>query len=452
MKKTVNLLESNILSSLVSLALPIMATSFIQMAYNMTDMIWLGRIGSSAVTSVGTAGMYLWFSNGLAALAKIGGQVKVGHCIGAKEYDRAAGYTAAAFQIAVLLSIVYGLGCVLFSGPLIGFFRLTSPEVISDARIYLIITCGLLIFSFLNQVFAGVLTAMGRSLHLLLATSVGLVINIILDPVLIFGLGPFPRLEVVGAAIATVFAQAIVTFIFILLAVKNTQLFQKQYIFKISPRPILKEIVVIGLPACVQSTIFTSISMVLARIIASFGESAIAVQKIGSQIESVSWMISDGFSSAVNSFVAQNYGAKKYHRIRKGYSTSMVLAVVWGLICTLLLVFAPAPLFGFFLPDPDLLPMGTTYLQILGVSQLFMCIEIMTAGAFSGLGKTLPPSIVGTTLTAARIPLAFWLITTPLALDGVWWSITISSILKGLVLVSWFLLYLKNQKKLWIDH
>ena len=104
---------------------------------------------------------------------------------------------------------------------------------------------------------------------------------------------------------------------------------------------------------------------------------------------------------------------------------------------TVLIVF-PAPIFRIFIPEADVLPMGVAYLQILGVSQLFMCMEITTAGAFSGLGRTLPPSVVSITLTTARIPLALLLISTPLGLNGIWWSITISSIFKGLVLTAAF--------------
>ena len=323
MKKTVNLLESNILTALTKLAVPIMATSFIQMAYNMIDMIWIGRVGSGAVTAIGTAGMYLWLSNGLAALAKTGGQVKVGYSLGAGNQDQAADYTAAAIQLGTVLSIAYALICSIFSEPLIGFFKLTSPEVISEARTYLIITCGFIIFPFLNQVFAGIMTAMGNSINLLIATSIGLVINIILDPLLIFGIGPLPVMGVTGAAIATVIAQAVVTLIFIYFAIKQPEIFQFYRIFRSFSSDNIMALVKIGVPTAVQSMIFTGISMIIARVIAGFGEAAIAVQKIGSQIESISWMISDGFSAAVNSFIAQNHGAGNYKRITRGYSTSI---------------------------------------------------------------------------------------------------------------------------------
>lgn len=446
MKRNVNLLEGPIFPSLTKLALPIMATSLIQMAYNMIDMIWIGRISSNAVAAVGAAGMYMWLSNGLATLAKMGGQVKVGYSIGANGQDEAISYAKNALQLVLVFGIFFGIFCVIFADSLIGFFRLNNPQVISDARIYLQITCGLVVFSFVNQVFTGIMTAMGNSQSSFLATAAGLIINMILDPVLIFGLGPFPRMGVMGAAIATVFAQFVVTIMFLFYAMRDEFIFRKMKFFQKPNISHISELVKIGLPTALQSLLFTGISMIIARLVASFGDAAIAVQKVGSQIESISWMTADGFAAAVNSFVAQNFGAGNNTRIKKGYASAMGVVFIWGIFCTLVLILYPAPIFRIFIPEEALLPLGIDYLKILGVSQLLMCIEITTAGAFAGLGKTVPPSVVGIILTSARIPMAFLLTGTALGLNGIWWSITISSILKGIVLFIWFMIHLRRSK------
>ena len=444
MKQQIDLLEGPILPSLTKLAFPIMATSLVQMAYNMIDMIWIGRISSDAVAAVGAAGMYMWLSNGLATLAKMGGQVKVGHALGAKQNEEAVSFAQSSIQLGIFFGILFGLVTILFASPLIGFFKLNSPQVISDAKTYLQITCGAVLFSFLNQIFTGIMTAMGNSRTSFLATTIGLVANIILDPVFIFGIGIFPSMGVMGAAIATVIAQAVVMLVFLIVLAKDELIFKKLKIFKKPDYDSLKQIIQIGFPTGIQSMIFTGISMIIARMIASFGDTAVAVQKVGSQIESISWMTAEGFAAAVNSFVAQNFGAKNDTRVHKGYRVSMGIVLIWGAICTMLLIILPGPIFEIFIPDCSILPMGISYLQILGFSQLFMCIEITTAGAFAGLGKTLPPSVVGIALTSARIPLALLLTNTALGLDGIWWSITISSIFKGIVLFIWFRHYLKK--------
>ena len=438
MKTHINLLEGKILPALSALALPIMATSLIQMAYNLIDMIWIGKIGASAVASVGAAGMFMWLSNGLATLAKMGGQIKVGHALGAQKKEEAASYAQSSMQMGIVFAVFFGILSVVFADGMIGFFQLNSTQVIQDAKLYLMITCGLVIFSFMNQIFTGILTAMGNSRTSFIATGIGLVLNIVLDPLFIFGFGFIPAMGVAGAAIATVLAQLVVMLLFLYTIVKEPVLFCDVHMLQAPDITHTKEIFQIGLPSAVQSMLFSGISMVIARLIAGWGDAAVAVQKVGSQIESISWMTAEGYAAALNIFVAQNYGAKNTGRIREGYRLSMIVMLSWGVFCSLVLIAFPQVIFQVFIQETEVLPLGVDYLQILGVSQLFMCMEITTAGAFSGLGKTLPPSIVSITLTGARIPMAM-LLGKWMGLNGIWWAITISSIGKGIVLLIWFL-------------
>lgn len=443
MKTRINLLEGNILPALSALALPIMATSLIQMAYNLIDMIWIGKIGASAVASVGAAGMFMWLSNGLATLAKMGGQIKVGHALGAQKKEDAASYAQSSIQMGIVFAIGFGILSIVFADEMIGFFQLNSAQVIQDAKLYLMITCGLVIFSFMNQIFTGILTAMGNSRTSFIATGIGLVLNIMLDPLFIFGFGAIPPMGVAGAAIATVLAQLVVMLLFLYTILRDTVLFSNIHILHSYSSQHTMEIFRIGLPSAVQSMLFSGISMVIARLIAGWGDAAVAVQKVGSQIESISWMTAEGYAAALNSFVAQNHGAKNTDRIREGYRLSMIVMLSWGVFCSFVLIVFPQLIFQVFIQEAEVLPMGVDYLRILGVSQLFMCMEITTAGAFSGLGKTLPPSIVSITLTGARIPMAI-LLGRWLGLNGVWWAITISSIGKGIVLLGWFLKDMKR--------
>ena len=443
MKTRINLLEGKILPALSALALPIMATSLIQMAYNLIDMIWIGKIGASAVASVGAAGMFMWLSNGLATLAKMGGQIKVGHAMGAQKKEDATSYAQSSIQMGIVFAIGFGILSVVFADEMIGFFQLNSAQVIQDAKLYLMITCGLVIFSFMNQIFTGILTAMGNSRTSFIATGIGLVLNIVLDPLFIFGFGVIHPMGVAGAAIATVLAQLVVMLLFLYTILRDTVLFCDVHILHSYSSQHTREIFRIGLPSAVQSMLFSGISMVIARLIAGWGDAAVAVQKVGSQIESISWMTAEGYAAALNSFVAQNHGAKNTDRIREGYRLSMIVMLSWGVFCSFVLIVFPQLIFQVFIQEAEVLPMGVDYLRILGVSQLFMCMEITTAGAFSGLGKTLPPSIVSITLTGARIPMAI-LLGRWLGLNGVWWAITISSIGKGIVLLGWFLKDMKR--------
>jgi Na+-driven multidrug efflux pump len=193
----------------------------------------------------------------------------------------------------------------------------------------------------------------------------------------------------------------------------------------------------------IQSGLFTVFAMFIARLIATWGPVPIAVQKVGSHIEAISWMTAGGFSSALSAFVGQNFGAGKWDRIQKGYTAGLIAVTIIGSIATILLVFFAKPIFKLFIPEPAALEQGIIYLRILGLSQIFMCWEIATSGSFNGLGRTVPPSVVSVILTGLRVPVAYLLaLHTSLGLTGVWWSISMSSVVKGIILVIWFVLLL----------
>lgn len=447
MAKQVNLLQGSIVKSLTALALPIMGSQLIQMAYNLIDMLWIGRVGAGAVAAVGAAGMFMWLSNGLVILARIGGQVLVAQSIGAGDMKKAGRYAAAALQLGAALALAFTLLLTLGAAPLIGFFKLNSPQVVAQARVYLVIVGAGMFFSFLNQVLVAIINATGDSRTSFFAMGCGLGLNIVLDPLLIFGIGPFPAWGVAGAAVATVLAQVVVFALFLRYARREERLFPHVHLGRRAGREELWAMVRISGPSAVMNVLFPLISMVIARMVAGWGDNAVAVQKVGSQIESISWMTADGFAAAVNSFIGQNYGAGNLQRARKGFKVSFALMTVWGVLCTCLLVFCAGPIFQFFIPEAEVLPMGVDYLVILGFSELFMCWEILVEGAYAGFGHTLPASAVSTVFTALRIPAALVLGATALGLSGIWWSISISSICKGLLLSAMFAVFLNKMTR-----
>ncbi|MBN1048262.1 MATE family efflux transporter [Clostridium botulinum] len=447
MEERIDLTEGKIVSKLVKLALPIMGTSFIQMAYNMTDMIWIGKVGSKAVAGVGTAGFYTWLAMAFIMISKTGAEIKVAQKMGEHNLRKVKSYIVSAIQINVVLSILYTVVLLVFSDKLIGFFNLGDAEVISMSKTYLVIVAIGMIFYFINPVFTAIFNGAGSSKTPFVINTIGLAFNMVFDPVLILGIGPFPQMGVAGAAIATVIAQVIVSLSFIFVMIKGKDEYLKVNVFTKPRMDYIKVLCNIGLPGGIQNGLFTIFSMCIGRIIAVFGPVPIAVQKVGSQIEAISWMTAGGFSTALGTFVGQNYGSKKYNRINKGVKVTMVMAVIIGILASLLLILGGEYVFSFFLNDPEAVDQGTVYLRILGYSQLFMCIEITITGAFNGLGRTYIPSIIGILLTGARVPASYFLCNpNVLGLDGIWWSISISSILKGTVLLTIYLYLLRKRK------
>ncbi|NLJ57422.1 MAG: MATE family efflux transporter [Tissierellia bacterium] len=446
-----NLTKGKIGPTLVKLALPIMGTSFIQMAYNLTDIVWLGRLSTEAVAAAGTAGYFVWFASSLFMICQIGVGVNVAQAYGKGDLETAKQYINNGLQLNLAIAIIYSFLLFIFRHEIIGFFNLQDPEVVQMAVDYLKIIALGITFHFLNPVFSAILNSSGNSITPFKANTIGLVANIVMDPILIFGLGPFPALGIKGAALATVIAQFLVTMIFLVIGKKLGTIYSHAKLFQKPNVQIIKNIVKLGLPPGMQIGIHASIAMIINKILAGFGPVAVAVQSIGSQIESISWMTADGFSAAISAFVGQNYGAEKVARVQEGYNKGILILGSIGISTTLLLVFGAEFLFSIFVPDdPIAIKEGISYLRILGLSQFFMTIEIGTTGAFNGLGNTLPPTINGVVLNALRIPAALSLSSTALGLSGVWWSISLSSILKGIVIFILFARYrkgidLKNQ-------
>ena len=381
-----NLTKGPILKTLTKLAVPIMASSFLGTLYNITDMAWIGLLGSKAVAGVGVGGMFTWLSQGLAAMARMGGQVHVA----AMSYTR--------------------------------------------------IACGLIVFSFMTLTLTGLYTAQGDSKTPFIANLVGLVTNMVLDPVLILGAGMFPKLGVVGAAIATVTAQVIVMSIMIVGIViqkKENVLKGTRLLAKI-PREYLQGICKIGIPTAIQGMAYCAISMVLTRMISGYGAEAVATQRVGGQIESISWNTADGFAAALNAFIAQNYGAGKNDRVKKGYKASLWTVGIWGLLISAVFICIPEPIARIFFHEPKAIATSVEYLIIIGFSEAFMCVELTTVGALSGLGRTRLCSIISIAFTSARIPLSI-ILGGIMGLDGIWWAISSTSIVKGIIFTCTFL-------------
>ena len=443
-----DLTRGPILAGLVKMALPIMGTSFIQMAYNLTDMFWIGFLGSNAVAAVGIAGFFIWLSQAFIFMGKTGTEIKVAQATGAGEEQQAEDFARTGIHITAVIAILYSIVIIILRHPLIEFFNTQNESVNLMSIEYLVVVSIGMIFPFCNQVFTGIFNGRGDSKTPFKINAIGLVINMILDPLLINGYGPFPEMSVIGAAVATVFAQAVVFGVFFYTIRFKHSLYKHFTIIKKPHMDQIRLIIKMGLPPAIQSGLFTLISIVIARIIANYGPLPIAVQKVGSQIESVTWMTASGFAIALGAFVGQNYGAKQYHRVIEGYRTAMRVSFALGIFNTLLLFFGAKWLFMIFIREPEAVALGVDYLRILGLSQLFMCIEITSSGAFNGIGKTEPAAITSIVFNILRIPMALYFSQmTFLGLNGIWWSITISSVFKGVIVYIWFGFIIRSRRE-----
>lgn len=434
MQQKVDLTQGNIFRTLARLALPIMGSSFIQMAYNLFDMRFVGSIGYKAVTAVGTATFFMMLSQGLLMLCRVGAEVEVAQSLGKGDDHAAQQYSVTAVKLAILLGVSYSALGFIFRRQFIDFFNLTDPEVVKMATEYMAVMVLSLPILFLNFLFQGIFNAGGYSDVPFMANFAGVVVKITMSYSLIHGSFGLPALGVAGSAASTLLAQLTTFVILMIFLARRKDKYLDIHLGMPFKSEYAKQILKVGGPAAIQNFVFSLISTFIGRMVANASIMAASVQRVGAMIESVSWMTSSGFASALSAFTGQNYGAGQPKRVVKGFTQGTLVVIGIGLFATALLMIWPRQLFTLFISQPEeVVKMGVSYLVILGVSQLFQSLEISTGGAFNGLGLTQYPSVVNILFQALRIPMAYWLMNTALGIDGIWWAISISTILKGVI-------------------
>lgn len=382
MQGTKNLTKGPINRQLFNLAIPIMATSFIQMAYSLTDMAWVGRLGSEAVAAVGAVGILTWMSGSIA------------------------------------------------------LFEL-KEHITQNAVTYLRIVSTGLPFVFLSAAFTGIYNAAGRSKTPFYISGTGLIMNIILDPLFIFGFG----WGTVGAALATWLSEATVFGIFIYqLRYKDNLLGGFPFLTRLKKK-YTHRIFKLGLPVATLNTLFAFVNMFLSRTASEQGgHIGLMAFTTGGQIEAITWNTSQGFSTALSTFIAQNYAAGEKSRVKKAWRTTLWMTSIFGTLCSLLFIFFGSEVFSIFVPEPEAFRVGGDFLRIDGYSQLFMMLEITMQGVFYGLGRTIPPAIISISCNYMRIPVALLLVHMGMGVDAIWWAVSATTIAKGLILTFWFIL------------
>jgi len=442
------LTEGSIFKKLFNIALPVLLTSIMQMAYNLTDMFWVGRVDNigiaeqDAISAIGTASYIVWFAFGLIIISKIGTSVKVSHAVGEDDESKISRYATNGLLLEIIIGVLFSVSVFIFRNQILAIFNISSLTVLKYASTYLSIVGGLLIFQFVSNGFAAINEGLGKTKTNFWIMLVGLVINMILDPILILVF----RMGVSGAAIATVFAQAMTMLVYIIYYfLKNQKLHSVS--FKALDFGAMKEIIRVGIPAGIQSIIFTSISIYIARMVFQYGEDVVAAQRVGVQVEQFTWMIAGGFQTAITVFVGQNFGARQYTRIRKGMKIMALILIPYAMVIASLLFFVPEFLIRIFIDGPVTVAYGVRYLRIISFAQLFMMLEAIGSGLFNGVGKTEIPSISGIISNVLRIPIAYLLIQS-LQQEGIWWALNISDCLKGIVMLIGSIILLTMLEKL----
>ncbi|MBU0983675.1 MAG: MATE family efflux transporter [candidate division Zixibacteria bacterium] len=428
-----------IVKTIIALAVPVTAGMLMEVALSVTDFYWVGKLGTSAQDAITTSMITIWAFFSVSGMIGIGVTALVSRHVGAQNIERAVHYIRQACWLAAIVGLVVTVAGSILT-PLIlrsmGAGEVTLAHGIPYLRIFFIF-CLTLVLS--ETAFASFRASGDTRTPMKVGITVVL-INMVLDPLFIFGYGPVPALGVAGAAMATAVAHVYGVAVIYVYVLKGRLGYRVTGLFQVPLEWLsMLKISRIGLPIASQNLVFVGVYWFLINYVHRFGEAAGAAMGVGNRMESISYLTCYGFSLAASTMVGQNLGARRPDRAAKCAWGAAGLGVAVTLVLSVLFIGIPRVIASIFTDDPTVLAIAEDYLIILGISQSAMAFEIILEGAFSGAGDTLPPMLVLLPGSLARIPLAWWLaFDLGWGVNGVWWTMTITSIAKAIVLVYLF--------------
>ena len=440
MPAPLRLTEGPITHSLVRLAWPVFVSRSLYTLYGVVDTFWVGRIGPEAIAAVATSTFALWtlFSIGDVLIAGVG--ARVSQAIGARRDADAAATTRAGLLLALVL------GALVASAGAWGASRLFT-RLLDDAVVvrfgadYLARVSLLAPAFFVAFVFETTYRSCGDSRTPMRVMLGAILLNVVLDPLLILGVGPFPALGVRGAALATVASEllAVVVYLILWAGGRLPLRLRRRAPGPLFPAAEVRGILRIGTPWAATGILFSTVYLVLSRIAGAFGAPTLAALGIVNRLESLSYVTATAVAMGVSTMVGQNFGAGLPDRSAAAADRGAQLITAVSGAVAVAFVLVPEPIARLFTDDPVALAQCVTFLRIVAISQPIMCWEIVYQGAFSGVGQTLPPMIVSVVVSAIRIPLGWWAaITAGFGPDGLWHVITWTAVARGLLVAWWF--------------
>ena len=428
----------------VSMSVPMMLSMLVQALYNIVDSMWVSRVCEDALTAVSLAFPVQNLMIGVATGTGVGVNALLSRSLGAKDYDRANTVASNGVFLAVISSVVFFFLGV-FAVPL--FFR---TQVAADSPIYVygvdyLTVCCAFSFGVFGQIMIErLMQSTGRTVLSMITQLIGAVINMILDPLFILGMGPFPRLEAKGAAIATVTGQIIAFIVAIVLNHHfNREISLKLRGFRPNGR-IIGDIYKIGVPSIIMVAIGSVMTYSLNKILLTFTKTAAAVFGVYFKLQSFVFMPVFGMNNGIIPIIAYNYGAGNRRRMTKTVRFSMVLACSIMAVGTALMWIIPETMLKIFDASENMLEIGVPALRTISISFVMAGFCIAMGSVFQAIGKSYFSMIVSfTRQLVVLVPVAYLLSKTGV-LENVWWAFPIAEVFSlAVTLISYSYVYKK---------
>ena len=454
-----DLTKGNLLKNLVRLAAPIVFSNFLQTFYNLTDAFWLGKLGENARNAVSVAGMtfpLVFFLSSFGFGFVVAGTSLISQYKGAGMHEKMKEVVGQFILILSIFSVIFILGSFIFLDQILYLLQ-TPSEIYLSAKEYISIILSGMIFMFIFLSYQSFSHGLGDTISPMKIQIISVSINVVLDPILIFGISFFPRMEIKGAAIATLIARIIAALIAIYYLVKKSPHILPKMKNLIPDLEMIRKILKISIPASMGFSMTSFGFLVLQGFVNSFGTVVISIFSIGNRMIGLFMMPAMGISSALASIIGQNLGAKQIRRAEKSVWVAFKLTLMIMTIGCFILFFFGASLTRFFINDAAVIEVGRRMFKVTSIAAFVFGNLFVFMGVFNGSGHTKPSMILNIArLWFFRIPLVFILsgkiisllsikwkflldlfseLAQPLSAfpyDALWWSMLISNLLASI--------------------
>ena len=413
---------------LFSMSLPMILSMLVQALYNIVDSIFVAQIGETALAAVSLAFPVQNLIIAVSVGTGVGVNALLSRSLGEKNQENAnlaAVNGIFVFFLSYLLFAVFGL----FFARMYFTVQTSNPEIIEQGTIYLSI-CSIFSFGiFLEIALERIMQSTGRTIYNMITQGLGAIINIILDPILIFGLFGFPRMGILGAAVATVIGQIIAMLLLLYFNIrKNSDVNLNMRRFR-PDTAIIAEIYRVGLPSIIMQSISSVMTFGVNKILLLFSEAAVSVFGIYFKLQSFIFMPVFGLNNAMVPIVAYNYGAARKDRIMKTIRSSVTAAVAIMLAGLAIFQIFPEQLLYLFDASEHMMGIGVPALRIISLSFLFAGYCIVIGSVFQALGNGVYSLITSAARQLVCILPAAWLFASVFGLHAVWYAFPLAEII-----------------------
>lgn len=412
---------------LISMSLPMMISMLVQALYNVVDSVFVAQINEEALTAVSLAFPVQNLMIAIAAGTGVGINALVSRFLGEKQFEKANKVARNGIFLAILsfifIAVLGGGGAHVFFS-----FQTDNQAIINYGTQYMRVISIFSIGVFMQITFERLMQSTGKTFYNMITQGLGAIINIILDPILIFGLFGFPRLEVTGAAVATIIGQMIAFVLsFYLNHTKNKELNIRMRGFK-PDRAIIAEIYAIGVPSIIMQSIGSVMVFGMNKILLIFSSTSAAVFGVYFKLQSFIFMPVFGLNNGMIPIVAYNYGARNKKRITETIRLSIFIAVFIMLVGLIVFQIFPGQLLRLFDASEHMLEIGIPALRIISLSFIFAGYCIIVGSVFQALGNGVYSLIVSVARQLFVILPVAYVFAECFGLNMVWWAIPIAEI------------------------